>query len=968
MRNVLFLLFCFFPLLLWGQRKFAINSSVGDYITHGILRNSLVELLTTDSVLIDSTRAGGVMWTNGTPTYFANFSIVIPNPGDYLLRVSYKGYETLYKPISISKFHRREVSRAIPPIYLKRAMEKKLKNVTVTATKIKFYNKGDTVVYNADAFQLGEGSMLDALVRQLPGVEFKDGQIYVNGKFVSSLLLNGKDFFKGNNQIMLDNLPAYMVNTIKVYDQESEENRALKIKGKKETVMDVNLKKQYNQRWLGNIESGGGTSDRYLGRAFLLRSTDHSQLSFFGNINNLNDTRKPGQNTEWTPDKLQLGLIKFQMAGVSYSVNDRNKRFNVSSNALIKHMDRNEASLANRTNFLSGGNTYDRAVNSTANHDLSLTTNHNFTFTIKKDVAELYISPGFEYNRYNHHNNSSSATASTEYSFERWTISQLDSLYMPSLSTALRSRLLNRNIRQLQAKGWNYSGSIMASLSTKVSKYNNDNFIISFAGSMKNGHEDGFTRNRFEYLSNTTDKTQTDFLNQYIPYQPGKGTDYSVKAQYRILFSQVFSLTPYYKYGKSDLTTNRTLYRLEQLQGWGENTLHALGMLPSEADYFRTLDHTNSFWYNLQDGSHEIGLDLWWNSLDKHKNSWWVQVTLPVTFHDYQLKYKRNLTDTLFHRRTTLVSLTNTFLQWDAANNRHRVFLQYSIASKSPDMTYLMDIRDTSDPLNITNGNKYLKNSYWHYSAMSYRYNHPVRQISLYISNQFSFTRNAIAMRYDYNKGNGVRSFTPVNVNGNWSEGVNGDLNIPLNKKKTLTMRYNSWFVFDKNVDLATVEGTYSSQENKVRNLNWWNSLNLKYQFGKNNISVKAGTTWVRVNGTREDFKSISAVDYKYGLLGVFDLPWKLNFSTDLVIYSRRGYEDSSMNTNDIVWNARLSYPVLKGKILLMLDGFDILNQLSNIQRTFNAQGRTEVRTNVIPHYVMFHAVYRFNFMPKKKK
>lgn len=92
-------------------------------------------------------------------------------------------------------------------------MEKLLKGVTISATKIKFYNKGDTIVYNADAFQLGEGSMLDALIRQLPGAELRNGQIYVNGKFVSSLLLNGKDFFKGNNQIMLDNLPTYMVLT-----------------------------------------------------------------------------------------------------------------------------------------------------------------------------------------------------------------------------------------------------------------------------------------------------------------------------------------------------------------------------------------------------------------------------------------------------------------------------------------------------------------------------------------------------------------------------------------------------------------------------------------------------------------------------------------------------------------------------------------------------------------------------------
>lgn len=65
------------------------------------------------------------------------------------------------------------------------------------ASKVKFYNRGDTLVYNADAFNLAEGSMLDALIQQLPDVELKDnGNIYVNGKYVEELLLNGKHFWR----------------------------------------------------------------------------------------------------------------------------------------------------------------------------------------------------------------------------------------------------------------------------------------------------------------------------------------------------------------------------------------------------------------------------------------------------------------------------------------------------------------------------------------------------------------------------------------------------------------------------------------------------------------------------------------------------------------------------------------------------------------------------------------------------
>ena len=83
----------------------------------------------------------------------------------------------------------------LDPIYLTRERSHNLNEVSVTATKVKFYNRGDTIVYNADAFQLAEGSMLDALIEQLPGVTLDDnGVIKVNGRTVESLILNGKDF------------------------------------------------------------------------------------------------------------------------------------------------------------------------------------------------------------------------------------------------------------------------------------------------------------------------------------------------------------------------------------------------------------------------------------------------------------------------------------------------------------------------------------------------------------------------------------------------------------------------------------------------------------------------------------------------------------------------------------------------------------------------------------------------------
>ena len=84
-------------------------------------------------------------------------------------------------------------------------------------------------------------------------------------------------------------------------------------------------------------------------------------------------------------------------------------------------------------------------------------------------------------------------------------------------------------------------------------------------------------------------------------------------------------------------------------------------------------------------------------------------------------------------------------------------------------------------------------------------------------------------------------------------------------------------------------------------------------------------------------------------------------------MYSRRGYSNRSMNTDELVWNARLAKSFDKGRFTVALEGFDILGNLSNINYTINGQGRVETWVNSIPQYAMLRAVYKLNKQPKKK-
>lgn len=321
-----------------------IEGRVQDFVTHVDVPGCLVEVLNAnDSSVVASTKALKE-YQNGEQSWkTSEYRITIPRKeGDYILRVTEDGFMPTYVKLPLHHFYKREISREVGTIFLKRPKTVDLNEVVVKATKVKFYHKGDTIVYNADAFQLGEGSMLDALIRQLPGAELsKDGRIYVNGKFVESLLLNGKDFFRGDNTVMLENLPTYMVNQVKVYDRLGENSRFLgqEVAGDKKYVMDVQLKKQYNIGWVGNVETGGGTKERYLARLFAMRFTDHSRLAVYGNMNNLNDDRKPGENDNWSPSDLFGGLTQQQLGGLDYNIDARSGKYKLSGNAQVRHAD-----------------------------------------------------------------------------------------------------------------------------------------------------------------------------------------------------------------------------------------------------------------------------------------------------------------------------------------------------------------------------------------------------------------------------------------------------------------------------------------------------------------------------------------------------------------------------------------------------------------------------------------------------
>ena len=188
-----------------------VHGRVADNIT-GEPIPAKVFLMNADSTVIASVDAtvDDVPYQGQIATY--EFKDINLRKGKYIVKASMLGYKDAYENITLQS--QRQSVLMVKPILMEHDFHE-LKEVTVKATKIKMVMHGDTIVYNADAFNLAEGSMLDALVARLPGAQLtRDGQIFVNGRLVKSLLVNGRDFFSGNPKMALENLPSYTVSRI----------------------------------------------------------------------------------------------------------------------------------------------------------------------------------------------------------------------------------------------------------------------------------------------------------------------------------------------------------------------------------------------------------------------------------------------------------------------------------------------------------------------------------------------------------------------------------------------------------------------------------------------------------------------------------------------------------------------------------------------------------------------------------
>lgn len=912
-----------------SKHKLTISSEVKDSRSHTNLADATVQLLTIDSILIAQVKAGGEFVLQDRTYTASDFSFEVPKvAANYILRVSHVGYQTAYVDVAISKVNRWEFKRSLPPIYLKEERYT-LKEVSIVASKVMFYYKGDTLVYNADAFQLAEGSMLDALVKQLPGVELKEGgRIYHNGKFVQNLLLNGKDFFRGRQDLLLENLPSYTVKEVRVYNKTLNRGEFLSehLGDDKEYVMDVMLKRQYNIGWIVNAEGGVGTNERYLARLFAIRHTDHSRFAVISNINNLNDNKEPGETENWKQADLSTEGQKSQkMVGIDYNIEERDQKWDLIGGADVKLTDLDLQRTTDRTNFLTSGDTNDHETNMNRNQSLYILSTNTLILRYKQKY-ESWIRQSLSYQK-----------------------TDLQSAYH-SATFSLSDSLINQQIRQGMTRGHELNTYLSANI-TRNNKSGCTSVGFEFRHIDKND-------DRFDHFNIKYGNPKPGLLgNQYTKGHPNKITTASLVLLNMFDFTSHTSSWCKYTFSYKQQRKQSALYLLDRI-----DSAQALpfGTLPSELIYEQTMDFNNSYDSRTRSLEHLLHPSLH-SKFETSKGKWNLRLSLPTIYLSQHLDYQRNRTDTSVVRKSLFIKQISSRANWRSNDNTQFFGLEYAINTEQPELLYFVNIHDDSDPMNIQEGNSDLQNTRKHSAKFVYRRNHVDKQTTYSMNLAYNYVENALAMGYLYDHSTGIRVWKPYNVNGNWNAKIEGQVDVPLDKAKKITFRSYTSLEDHQSIDIVN-ESRRQVNTIAIRQL-----FRLNWKIGEHSLGLKLDGTLRRSDSSQDGFTKIRCANFGNALTALVRLPLKMELSTDFTAYTRTGYTSDEMNGTDLVWNARLTCPLMKGRLLLALDGFDILGQLSNVTRTINAQSRTESYTNTLPRYALFHVIWRLNKKPKKK-
>ncbi|WP_194850962.1 outer membrane beta-barrel protein [Nonlabens antarcticus] len=907
MKRILFMGMLFLTSTTVFAQQFNITGTVVDSLTKQKLLSTTVFLESAqDSTLVTYS----ITDIEGNFTLTGNTNYEILN-----FFTSFQGYKEITQTIDLSK----ERNFDMGTILLSSDIES-LGDVVVKARKAPITVKKDTLEFNAKSFNTQADATLEDVIKQLPGVELdKEGKITVNGKEVTKILVNGKEFFGDDPQIALKNLPKDIIDKIQVTESKTEEQKQSGDSGDDNaSEINITIDKDKNKGIFSRLTAGGGTDDRYSLSGIVNYFNEEFRVSVLGSSNNINS---PGFSFDEIYDAMGRsaysvsrssggsfginglnfggggGITSSRSAGLNVT-NEFSEKLETDGNYFYGKSDNISESNSRRTTFLP-----DRTFTTeSANRSNSLGDNHRFgaRITIKPDtLTTIYFRPSGTIS-----DNTGFSDRFSESSDEQGNV--INDVTTSNQNTS-DNRSLSANLyvsRRLKTKG------SYLSISAEVSDNKSD------------------SENLFNSVRNTFGNNNTSEVQDQLIEQNTQNTEYSLNPTYRQAFSEAWRAKIEYNYINRDQTSNRSVFDLNV--GGGQNAFD-----PSLSNDFNVLSEQHR---------PELGVEYEKNDL---------RVELGTGYIYQTLESKDVLQQSSFDK-----DFNNIYLR---ANIRQklgkfgRMSLSYRNGVDVPSVRQLQPVADRTDPTNIVVGNPDLNATVNHNISVNLsNYNWETNQ-GFFMGGRLTFNQDDVTAITTTDE-NLIRTTSYTNVDGNRNGYVYADYNKSWKKDNreiggglSLNGNYNRNFGFTNGAMFESVATTITPGAEFEYSIVDLFDIDIEYSLNLNN--------------TAYDISSIEDQEFVNHNLSI-DLTsyWPKNITTGLRgEYNRYGNVSPEFDNDSFVLIGSLGYKFAGDKAIVKVTAYDILDQVISTRRVATQDYVLDTSSLVLQQYFMASFTYKFS-------
>ena len=900
---LMLLMILFSPMAFAQQSGVNVTGSVVEQGSDTPIEQATVRLLNVkDSAMV----RGVVSARNGS------FTLKNVKKGSYLLHITFIGYDPLYQPLQITgkknpvNVGKLELSDG--------AIE--LGEAVVIGKAPEVTVRNDTVEYNADSYKVTEGSVLEDLLKKMPGVEVdSEGKITVNGKEVKKVMVDGKEFFSDDPKVASKNLPAKMIDKLQVLDKKSDMAQMTGFDdGEEETVINLTVKPGMKQGWFGNAYGGYGSKDRYEGNAMVNRFVNNDQITFMGGANNTNNmgfsdlastmfSGMGGGGGRRGGFGAGSGITSSGNAGLNFSKEFKPDKLTLGGNTRYSHSDNDARSKSDRQNILPGdSSSYD---NSEA---MSRTKSDNFGVDFRLEwkpdtMTQLIFRPSFSLSHSMNDNFSDATTLDNE----RDTVNT------------------NKSSNYSESNGYNLNASIDFSR-----KLNNKGRVFSatLSGGNSDSYSDGMNRSDIVYF-NQTDALKNSIIDQRSRYD-NKGFNYRAYVSWVEPIGHNNFIQATYSISQRKQEALKNVYN-------------------QDADgIYNVLDSAYNQSYRNNFISQRASLSF---KSQRAKFNYTIGLNLDPSYSSSE----NFVGDTTLSKITRKVVNLSPMAQFNYMfDKRTNLRIMYNGRTSQPSMTQLQPVADISDPTNITIGNPDLNPRYTNNVFIRFQQFTPEKQRAFMIMANGSYIINDIVSYTSYNQETGVKTTTYKNVNGNYSGNVRMMLNTPLKNKK---FSINSMTM----ASFANSNGYINEEKNTNRNLILSERGGIDFRSSYLDLGVNGNIRYNATSNSLQKENNQNTFNYGAGGYTTIYLPLDFKIESDVNWSTNSGYGDG-FKQNEVLWNASASKSFLKNNQgTLRFKIYDILQQRSNISRSVTASYIQDSEYNTLGSYFMVHFIYRFS-------